>query len=214
MPAEQRDQLQPLLHQGLSALPLSLSLEQEHDLLNYLSLIQQWNKIHNLTAIRDPKEMVIKHLLDSLSIGALLQGEQILDIGSGAGLPGIPLAIAYPEKHFDLLDSSSKRITFLNHAVASLGLKRVKTINSRIEAYQPPVQYDTILARAFGTLAMIWQNSAPLLKRSGHVIAMKGVFPQEEIAELPPEVDVSSQSLSVPLLDSERHIIRLRHKGE
>ncbi len=208
-------ELLDVLQRGLDSLPITLSPAQQQALLEYLYLLQKWNRVYNLTAVRDLRDMVVKHLLDSLAIAPLIKGKRILDIGTGAGLPGIPLAICYSDKHFDLLDSNGKRITFLKHVATELSLKNVETQYSRIEAYQFSGRYDTILARAFGTLAAIWHNGAQLLLENGQVLAMKGIYPEEEVAALPKDVAVSHQSLTVPLLDSNRHVVVMRsqHKG-
>ena len=209
-----RKHLEALLIKGLEELSLPFTQKQIQQWLDYLFLLNRWNQVYNLTAINDLEHMVSKHLLDSLAIAPWVQGERLLDVGSGAGLPGIPLAILYANQSMDLLDSQQKRIIFLNQAITTLELPKEKTIHSRVESYHSPQLYDTILARAFGSLAMIWENTRHLLKDSGTVLAMKGLDPKEEIQALPPEVKVENIAISVPLLNSQRHMVRLRHQGE
>ncbi|WP_372758830.1 16S rRNA (guanine(527)-N(7))-methyltransferase RsmG [Litorivivens sp.] len=202
----EREQLQ----RGLAGLSLTLSEQQQDQLLHYLALLIKWNRAYNLTAIRDPQEMVSKHLLDSLSVAPFIRGERLLDVGTGAGLPGIPLAIVYPEKEFELLDANSKKTRFLTHVVAELVLTNVKVHHCRIEAGKLGAHYQGILSRAFASLADMTAACGPLLAEGGELLAMKGQYPEEELSQLPkPYIVKGSHALVVPGLTGERHLIRI-----
>ncbi len=202
----EREQLQ----RGLAGLSLTLSEQQQDQLLHYLGLLIKWNRAYNLTAIRDPQEMVSKHLLDSLSVAPFIRGERLLDVGTGAGLPGIPLAIVYPEKEFELLDANSKKTRFLTHVVAELVLTNVKVHHCRIEAGKLGAHYQGILSRAFASLADMTAACGPLLVEGGELLAMKGQYPEEELSQLPkPYIVKGSHALVVPGLTGERHLIRI-----
>ena len=200
-----------MLSQGLAALGLRLTQEQKEALLAYLQLLEKWNRHYNLTAIRDPKAMLAKHVLDSLSIWPYVQGRQILDVGSGAGLPGIPLAIACPERQFTLLDSSTKKFRFLMQAAIELGLFNLTAVGNRIQDYRPPHLFDTVVARAFAKLAEFVALAGPLCQPGGELLALKGVFPEKELEELPATFKVVEVcALSVPEINAQRHLVRLR----
>ena len=176
----------------------------------YLALLERWNRAYNLTAVRDPAAMVVRHLLDSLSILPWLIGPRILDVGSGAGLPGIPLAIVRPQHDFFLLDSNGKRTRFLIQVVAELQLKNVHVVRGRVEDYQPEALFDSIVSRAFATLADMVVDAGKLCAPTGRLLAMKGVFPDDELARLPPDYAVVGvHRLQVPSLDAERHLVHL-----
>lgn len=202
-------EVRQLLGNGIQSLGLNLSPAQFDSLLAYLELMVKWNKVYNLTAVRDKPGMVKQHLLDSLAIVPSIRGERVLDVGSGGGLPGIPLAIARPELSITLLDSNHKKSAFQQQAVIDLGLKNVKVICARVEAVEEP-GFDTIVSRAFSDLAQFVGLTRNLLKSSGEWAAMKGVFPHEEIAQLPAGVKVAETiPLHVPGLEADRHLIRL-----
>ncbi len=202
----EREQLQ----RGLSGLSLALSESQQDKLLHYLALLVKWNRAYNLTAIRDPQEMIRKHLLDSLSVVPYITGERLLDVGTGAGLPGIPLAIVYPEKRFELLDSNSKKTRFLTQVSGELGLANVQVHHRRIEAGELEPVYDGILSRAFASLADMTRDCGPLLTDGGELLAMKGQYPEQELSQLPkPYIVKGSHALVVPGLTGERHLIRI-----
>lgn len=151
-------------------------------LLNsYINLLDKWNKAYNLTAIRDINEMLDRHLVDSLSIAKHIQGERFIDVGTGPGLPGIPLAILYPEKHFTLLDSNGKKTRFLNQSKIELGLDNISIINDRIENCHPQQKFDGVLSRAFATLEDMLEGSEQVCEEGGHFYAMKGVYPEIEL---------------------------------
>ncbi len=199
---------QSQLRQGLAAMELSLTPGQQQQLLEYLALLQRWNRGSNLTAVRDPEVMVPRQLLDSLSILGLLQGERILDIGTGPGLPGIPLAIASPLRRFTLLDANNKKSRFVQQAKLTLALEQVEVVQSRIEAFSPEEGFDTITSRALASLPQIVEWSRHLLADGGCLLAMKGEVPEAEIRELEADgANVTVQPLSVPMNVGERHAI-------
>lgn len=203
--------VRPRLHAGLDSLALDRALAGP--LLEYLALLLRWNRTYNLTAVRDPLEMVDKHLLDSLAMHAHLDvfaaaGGSLADLGTGAGLPGIPLAIAKPGLRVTLVESNGKKVRFMREAVRKLGLADVEVAQSRIEALDRPGAFDAITARALASLPLIIELGGHLLKPDGCLLAMKGVHPAEEIAALPAGwVASRSHPLQVPGLDAERHLV-------
>lgn len=202
--------LRPRLQQGIEQLGLNLPEAAVDSLLHYLGLLVKWNQAYNLTAIRDPLEMVTKHLLDSLAVLPHLTGARVLDVGSGAGLPGIPLAIADPQRSYTLLDSNSKKTRFLVQAKGELGLSNLSVIHSRVEQYRPERLFDTVTARAFASLADLASGAARLLAPGGVLLAMKGEMPEAELAELPAGFVLQDViSLSVPGLEAQRHLLRI-----
>jgi 16S rRNA (guanine527-N7)-methyltransferase len=181
----------------------------------YVALLVKWNRAYNLTAVRDPAEMIEKHLLDSLSITGYLHGGRICDVGTGAGLPGVPLAIACPERHFTLLDSNGKKTRFLVQAAAELQLRNLDVVHARAEQYRPPAPCDTVVTRAFATLADMLATSGHLLAADGRFLAMKGAFPRDELAAVPPGFRVQDVvELHVPGLEGARHLVRIAPAGE
>ncbi|MDF0605781.1 16S rRNA (guanine(527)-N(7))-methyltransferase RsmG [Neisseriaceae bacterium TC5R-5] len=199
------------LKQGLSQLSLVFSDRQIQLLEAYLALLLKWNQTYNLTAVREEQRMVSYHLLDSLSlVPHLQQGSRLLDVGSGGGMPGIPAAIACPDLQVVVLDSNHKKTTFLRQVVLELGLRNVEVITERVEAYQSEQQFDRITSRAFSELSEFIKLTRHLLAAGGQYLAMKGVYPYEEIALLSPDVRVADVvQLSVPGLDAERHLVRV-----
>ncbi|KAA1174138.1 16S rRNA (guanine(527)-N(7))-methyltransferase RsmG [Marinobacter salinexigens] len=196
------------LRDGLAAMNLSLSEGQQHQLLAFLALLTKWNKAYNLTAVRDEREMVSRQLLDSLSIFPWITTGHLLDVGAGGGLPGIPLAIALPEKRFTLLDSNGKKTRFLNQCVLELGLQNVEVIHGRAEACKPDQPYTQISSRAFTALENLVDWCGSLLAEDGVFLAMKGQFPDDEVAALPAGWQVMSHhTLDVPGADGERHLL-------
>jgi 16S rRNA (guanine527-N7)-methyltransferase len=196
------------LESGLSSLGLPIDLAPR--LLDYLALLDRWNRTYNLTAIRDPREMLTKHLLDSLAMHRFLDGERLADLGTGPGLPGIPLAIAKPELGVTLVESNGKKARFLREAVRTLRLDNARVLESRAEAVAGPGNFEVITARALDRLAGIIAVGGHLLAPDGRLLAMKGVRPDDEIAELPTGWMVSAvHSLRVPGLDAERHLIEV-----
>lgn len=200
-----------ILRSGLVSLELDPALAKP--LLDYLALLMRWNRTYNLTAVRDPDEMVRKHLLDSLAMHRHVDGIAarrgcLADLGTGAGLPGIPLAIAKPGLRVTLVESTGKKARFMREAVRQIGLADVRVAESRIEALDEPAQYDAITARALATLPLIIELGGHLLGPEGRLLAMKGSFPADEIAGLPEGWTVqASHALVVPGLQAERHLV-------
>lgn len=201
--------LQSQLESGLQQLDLNLSAEQIEKLMSYLTLLQKWNKVYNLTAIRDPEEMLIKHLLDSLAIVPHIEGDRLIDVGTGGGLPGVPLAICFPEKQIDLLDSNSKKTRFLIQAKAQLGLANTKVIHSRVEEYQPEPLYDGVVSRAFAAMDDMLHWTHHLIPVGGHWWAMKAQKDFEDLSQLAGPVEIRDViDLNVPFLNAERIIVK------
>ena len=202
------------LTQGLTALGIDLPAATQQKLLAYLALLQKWNKTFALTALRDPSIAVSHHLLDSLAILPYLTFESLLDVGSGGGQPGIPLAIVRPDLRITLLDSNSKKTAFLQQAAIELGLTNIAVHCGRVEQYQPRSKFAAIVSRAFSELADFVTLSHQLLAPGGRWLAMKGVWPHEEIARLPKDVSVESvHRLEVPGVEGERHLVILGSAG-
>jgi len=200
------------LNQLVEKTNLSLSTQQIDLLIQYVELLNKWNKAYNLTSVREPSEMLVKHIMDSLMVGEVLEGNKFIDVGTGPGLPGIPLAILFPEKEFVLLDSLGKRITFLRQVVFQLKLKNVQPMLSRVEKFQPEQPFDAVLSRAFASLNdMVTWCQHLIAPESGRFFALKGQFPEDEIALLPNNIKmVQSFKISVPKLEGERHVIELK----
>lgn len=190
---------------------LQLSDHQVQQLIDLVNLLNKWNKAYNLTSVRDPQEMLVKHILDSLVVSPYLQGDRFIDVGTGPGLPGLPLAIMNPNKQFVLLDSLGKRISFIRNAVRELGLTNVTPVLSRVEEYQPEEKFDGVLSRAFASLKDMTDWCHHLPKESGHFYALKGVYQEEEVQALDKNYAVQQViELHVPELIGERHLIILR----
>ncbi len=213
--SQQIEKLQKELNRGCETLELTPTEEQKRLLLNYLQLLNKWNKAYNLTAIRDIEEMVSRHLLDSLAVAKFIKSENYIDVGTGPGLPGIPLAILFPEKHFTLLDSNSKKTRFLFQAKTELKLDNIEVVHSRVEKFQPPAHlakggFDGVLSRAFATLEDMVNWCHHLPHENGCFLAMKGKFPEEEISQLPKGVKVAqTYPLPVPGEEGERHLVEI-----
>lgn len=190
---------------GLAELGLPLIDQQIDALLNFIQLITKWNKAYNLTAVRDPLDMISLHLLDSLAILPYVRLPRVADIGTGAGLPGIPLAICMPDCHFTLVDSNSKKTRFVQQAVLELKLKNVEVLHSRVELLKPDSLYSTVISRAFASMSDILQLTGHLLTDDGLLLAMKGQIPEQELAQLNLNYDVIS--LKVPGVEAERCLI-------
>ena len=196
------------LEAGLASLGLPLALAPR--LLDYLALLDRWNRTYNLTAIRDPREMLTKHLLDSLAMHRFVEDQSLADLGTGPGLPGIPLAIAKPGLRVTLVESNGKKARFLREAVRMLELGNARVLESRAEAVDEPAAFDLVTARALDRLAGIVAVGGHLLKPDGRLLAMKGQRPDEEIAELPPGWRASAiHPLVVPGLAAERHLVEV-----
>lgn len=196
------------LADGCRALAVATDAATQKRLLEYLALLVKWNRAYNLTAVRDPLEMVTRHLLDSLSIAPFLRGQRLIDVGSGGGLPGVPMAILFPQQEFHLLDSNGKKARFLFQVKTALALDNMTVHQARVEAFQPDAAFDTVLSRAFSTLADMVAGCRHLLAGDGHFLAMKGVYPAAEIDALAGSCDICAvHSLTVPGLDEQRHLV-------
>ncbi|MFM1664450.1 16S rRNA (guanine(527)-N(7))-methyltransferase RsmG [Aeromonas salmonicida] len=185
---------------------------QKTQLVQLVELLHKWNKAYNLTSVRDPDAMLVKHILDSLVVSPHLHGERFIDVGTGPGLPGLPLSIINPDKQFVLLDSLGKRINFIRQVIQELGLTNVTPVKSRVEEYQPDVGFDCVLSRAFASLEdmLSWCHHLP--SEQGRFLALKGQYPEQELAQLPANIRlVACHELRVPELEGERHLLEFKH---
>lgn len=201
------------LNQGALELGVELSAQQHEQLLAYLALLIKWNKAYNLTAVRDPDEMVSRHLLDSLSVVPFVTeaGDNWLDVGSGGGMPGIPLAILFPERQFTLLDSNGKKTRFLTQVKLELKLANLQVIHSRVEAFTPTVPFSGICSRAFSSLEDFSNWTRHLGDGNTQWLAMKGVHPDDELQALPADFSLTATHvLKVPGCQGQRHLLILR----
>lgn len=200
---------------GLEELSLSLPYSAVQRAIEYLYLLEKWNNTYNLTAIRDPAEMLSKHLLDSFSVVPFLNGSSVLDVGTGGGLPGIPIAIARPDIHVTLLDSVAKKTHFLTQAVHDLELNNVTVVNTRLKNFVPEAGFDTIVSRAFSTINVMLNSTGHLLSNKGQILAMKGVYPSEELQDLARGFKVNAvHTLVVPGIDGERHVVCMEREEQ
>ena len=203
-----------LLDDGLYELKLEERLGGDELLMKYVTELMNWNRVYNLTSVRKPTDIVSRHILDSLTILPHLHGERILDIGTGAGLPGIPLAIACPERDFVLLDSSSKKLRFVQQTLGILNLDNVTIEDCRVEEFQPERLFDTVICRAFSDLPDFYRYAARLCNAGGKMLAMKGVYPMTEVECLNDKTVIDEVvTLKVPGLDAERHLV-IMHAAE
>lgn len=192
---------------------IQVSEQQKDQLIELVNLLNKWNKAYNLTSVRDPQEMLVKHILDSLVVSPYLQGDRFIDVGTGPGLPGLPLAIINPDKQFVLLDSLGKRVSFIRNAVLKLRLTNVTPVLSRVEEYQPEEKFDGVLSRAFASLKDMTEWCHHLLSSDGLFYALKGIYHQEEVQNLNDIFTVEKVvSLDVPTLVGERHLVLLTKK--
>jgi 16S rRNA (guanine527-N7)-methyltransferase len=196
-----------LLHQ-LSQNNLTVNEATSKKLVEYVLLLHKWNQVDNLTSIRDPLQMISRHIIDSLSIAPYLQGPNILDVGTGAGLPGIPLALTHPELCFSLLDSNGKKTRFLTHVLQTLMLTNIDIISVRVEKYHPKNCFNSVVSRAFSQLNEFLQKTKHLCCENGLFLAMKGQYPTEEIAVLDPHFKlINTKPLQIAGLDEKRHLL-------
>lgn len=209
--------LRPALAAGIAALGLDIDDDAQTKLLAYVALLEKWNRTHNLTAVREPGRMVTHHLLDSLAtLPHLPQNPalRLIDVGSGGGLPGVPLAIARPDWSVTLLDSNRKKATFLRQAAAELRLANVTVATTRVEEYAPEGSFDVAISRAFAPLPRFAAAARHLLGTGGRLVALKGTYPQAELAQLPAGLHLeASPTLDVPGLDGRRHLVIVQIEG-
>lgn len=198
------------LSSAAESLGIALAEAQQQKLLRLLDELDEWNQRLNLTAIHDREQQITKHLLDSLSVHALLRGAQVADVGTGAGFPGLPLALVNPDKQFTLLDSTAKKLRFVTHAAQLLELRNVDIIHTRAEAFKPAQRFDTVLARAVGPIERLVRWCGPMCANDGRLLAMKGRYPEEELRQLPSGWKVAAvHRLVVPGLDEQRHVVEI-----
>jgi 16S rRNA (guanine527-N7)-methyltransferase len=206
---------QAILEQGIKDANLDISAQTQQRLLDYLVLMQKWNKVHNLTAVRDADEMVTLHLLDSLVVLPFIDAKHLLDVGSGAGLPGIPLAICLPDLQVTVIDSNSKKVSFMRQAKAELGITNLDVLGDRVEEISSTRKFEIIISRAFSDLSLFISLTHHLLDAQGKWLAMKGVYPEVELAELAAKTGVTASKvevLNVPGLDAQRHLAFLPYQ--
>lgn len=206
-------ELQSLLEDGIQQLQIPLSptiLEKIHVYVDYLA---HWNKTYNLTAIHSKQDMIVKHILDSLSVYPFMHGARCIDVGTGPGLPGFILALVLPQIEFVLLDSQIKKTQFIRRVLREIPLHNVSVCHERVENHRPTQLYDIIISRAFASLQNMVQCTAHLRAQNGYYLAMKGLWPVDEIAQLSPNFSVEVRPLNVPFLEGERHIIVIQDNG-
>ena len=199
-----------ILIAGAAQLGIPLTEVQAAQLLRLLDELDDWNQRMNLTAIRERGQQITKHLLDSLSIQPFLRGARIVDIGTGAGFPGLPLALVNPERQFTLLDSTAKKLKFIDHVAQLLGISNLQTVHARAESYDPEERFDIVMSRAVGPVLKFMNWSTHLCVGGGRLLAMKGRYPHDELVKLPNGWKLAGvHRLSVPGLDEERHLVEL-----
>lgn len=202
------------LQAALEEMGCQMKADQREKLQQFVDMLLRWNKVYNLTAIRDEGQVVPLHILDSLSVAPYIIGQNCLDVGSGGGLPGIPLAIYQPEREFTLLDTVGKKTRFLQQVVIELGLQNVTVVNTRVENWSPETKFDAIISRAFASVHDFVTLTAQHLQENGRLYAMKGRYPAEELMQLPQGFHaVSEQKLEIPQLDAERFLIEIKKDG-
>jgi 16S rRNA (guanine527-N7)-methyltransferase len=198
------------LQEALQVLNVSLTQQQQTELLSFVELLVKWNKVYNLTSVRDPLRMIDRHILDSLSILPFVHGSRIIDVGAGAGIPGIPLAIALPDRSYALVDSNRKKTRFMQQVKTEMALSQIDVIHSRIENYQPDELFDSVISRAFASLNQMALWSSHLLANGGKLLAMKGSYPEQEIAELANSFEIKAvQKIDYSGLDADRYLLEI-----
>lgn len=192
-------------------LRLSVSPQQKQQLLNFLQMLHKWNKAYNLTSVRDPQQMLYVHILDSIAIAPFLSGQRFIDVGTGPGLPGIPLAIMHPDKQFVLLDSLGKRIRFIKQVAYELSLTNIEPVHTRVEDFQPELAFDGVLSRAFASISDMLQWCQHLTAGEGAFLALKGQYPEQELSQLPEGFNMTSaDEILVPGLNADRYLITVK----
>jgi 16S rRNA (guanine527-N7)-methyltransferase len=200
--------LKALLADGVAEIGIEVDDQRQRAMLGYLSLLKRWNRVYNLTTVNSDKDFVTRHILDSLSVVPYLKGKRIIDIGTGAGLPGIPVALACPDLTVTLLDSNAKRCRFLRQVQAQLKLQNVNIVQQRAEEFHPHEKFDSLLSRAFSSLSTFINSSGHLLADNGQLLAMKGQWPGEEAGEVAAGFRVEDViKLNVPGLQEQRHLV-------
>lgn len=208
------EDLQAQIAAGCRSLPLALSATALAQLADYVGLLAKWSKVYNLTAVRQPQQMVTRHLLDSLAVVPFLIDGSLLDAGTGAGLPGVAIAIARPDLAVTLLDANAKKLRFVRQAVAELGLANVEVVQARMQEYQPGRAFDMVISRAVSSLEELYRQSRHLLAPRGRMLFMKGALPEEEMAAFAPGREtLHIERLDIPGLDAERHLLWLDKQG-
>ena len=199
-----------VLVSGAAELGIPLSSDQGAQLLRLLDELDDWNQRMNLTAIRERGQQITKHLLDSLAVHSYLRGARIADIGTGAGFPGLPLAVAMPQLELTLVDSTAKKLKFVEHAAQTLGLRNVQTVHTRAESYRPKERFDCVVSRAVGPIETFVTWSGHLCVGGGRLLAMKGRYPTDELQHIPSGWKLAAvHRLNVPGLDEQRHLVEL-----
>ena len=209
--ADLQRKLSEKLNVLLNSTALLLTEQQKEQLIQLVLLLNKWNKAYNLTSVRDPMDMLVKHILDSIVVSPYLQGQRFIDVGTGPGLPGLPLAIINPDKQFFLLDSLGKRISFIRNAVRELGLTNVEPVLSRVEEFKPDHQFDGVLSRAFASLKDMTEWCQHLLTEQGLFYALKGQYNMDEVSELSTLFSVEKVNVfAIPELIGQRHLVLLK----
>jgi len=210
IPDSEKARLGQTLLEGADQLQVAIAPAQLQLLLTYVEELARWNAAYNLTAVRAPREMIFRHVLDSLTVLPYLHGAHLLDLGSGAGLPGMVLAILESEREFVLLEANGKKTSFLRHIKACLKLSNVTVVQARAESHRPVASYACVVCRAFAALPVIADLSRPLLVDQGRILAMKGVYPEPELARLPADFRLRAvHRLQVPGLAEDRHLVEI-----
>lgn len=206
--------MQLKLQQLLAQTTLTIPAEQQQQLVALVGMLHKWNKAYNLTSVRDPQQMLSRHIMDSLVVLPYLNGQRFIDVGTGPGLPGLPLAITAPDKEFVLLDSLGKRVRFIRQVCHELGLNNVTAVQSRVEDYQPELPFDGVISRAFASLSDMLNWCGHLPAKHGKFLALKGVYPTQELEDIPAEFQMEEIiRLQVPEADGERHLAIITTRG-